>query len=127
MILLALLVAAPAPKEPIQRVTAAELSAHIRFISDDATEGRKPGTPGDELAIKYLAAELEQMGLRPAGDKGTFFQAVPLVQLHGEVPRDVSFKTANGPLTLHAGGGVQADLRIDPDAIVERAHVQDAP
>src|SRR5438034_11330871 len=107
MILLALVLAAPAPAA--SRITAAELSAHIRFISDDLTEGRKPGSPGDEIAIKYIAVELEEMGLRPAGDKGTYLQAVPLIQLHGDVPRDITFKLGDKPLILHAGGGVQAD------------------
>jgi Zn-dependent M28 family amino/carboxypeptidase len=129
MILLALLLAAPTATEraAAARVTAAELSAHIRFISDDVTEGRKPGSPGDEIAMKYIAAELEEMGLKPAGDNGTYFQSVPLIELHADVPRDITFRAGAKSLTLHTGGGVAADLRLDPDALVDRAQFTDAP
>ena len=55
------------------------LRAHIKFLSDDAMEGRAPGSRGGELAAKYLAAQLEAMGLRGAGAQGSFFQPVSLV------------------------------------------------
>src|SRR5438552_550304 len=92
MTLLALLLAFSASeKAAAARITAAEISAHVRFLSDDQLEGRKPGQPGDELAIKYLASQLEAMGYRPAGDNGTFLQPVPLVELSGEIPREANF------------------------------------
>lgn len=55
------------------------LRAHIKFLSDDQLEGRAPGAPGGELSAKYLAAQLEAMGLRGAGANGSFFQPVALV------------------------------------------------
>jgi Zn-dependent M28 family amino/carboxypeptidase len=55
------------------------LRAHIKFLSDDALEGRAPGSRGGELAAKYLAAQLEAAGLRGAGANGSFFQPVSLV------------------------------------------------
>jgi hypothetical protein len=71
--LLALLLAfSPAERAAANRITANEISAHIRFLADDLLEGRKPGSTGDELAIKYLASQLEAMGYKPAGDGGTF-------------------------------------------------------
>ncbi|HEY9284851.1 MAG TPA: M28 family peptidase [Pyrinomonadaceae bacterium] len=55
------------------------LRAHIKFLSDDALEGRAPGSRGGELAAKYIAAQLEALGLRGAGARGSFFQPVSLV------------------------------------------------
>ncbi|HYG80400.1 MAG TPA: M28 family peptidase [Pyrinomonadaceae bacterium] len=55
------------------------LRAHIKFLSDDQLEGRGTGAPGGELAAKYIAAQLEAMGLRGAGPGGSFFQPVSLV------------------------------------------------
>ncbi|HJU56832.1 MAG TPA: M28 family peptidase [Pyrinomonadaceae bacterium] len=55
------------------------LRAHIRFLSDDQLEGRGTGAPGGELAAKYIAAQLEALGLKGAGPDGSFFQPVSLV------------------------------------------------
>ncbi|MCX6609871.1 MAG: hypothetical protein NTW74_03355 [Acidobacteria bacterium] len=54
------------------------LRAHIRFLSSDLLEGRAVGTRGGELTTQYLASAFEAAGARGAGDRGTFFQRVPL-------------------------------------------------
>jgi Zn-dependent M28 family amino/carboxypeptidase len=55
------------------------LRAHIKFLSDDQLEGRGTGAPGGMLAAKYIAAQLEALGLKGAGDKSSYFQPVSLV------------------------------------------------
>ncbi|HKR02273.1 MAG TPA: M28 family peptidase [Pyrinomonadaceae bacterium] len=55
------------------------LRGHIKFLSDDQLEGRGTGAAGGELAAKYIAAQLEAMGLKGAGRDGSFFQPVSLV------------------------------------------------
>jgi len=65
-----------APSGPIREDT---LRAHIKYLSDDQLEGRGTGAPGGELAAKYIAAQLEAMGLKGAGAGGSFFQPVSLV------------------------------------------------
>ena len=128
MPILALLLAlSPAEKSAAARITPAEISGHLRFLSDDQLEGRKPGQPGDELAIKYLASQLEAMGYQPKGDNGSFLQEVPMVELHADVPRDVTFKNGDKAVTLHTGGGDQADLILEPNAHLARATVNNAP
>src|SRR3954471_20834134 len=57
------------------------LRAHLEFLSDDALEGRAPGTRGGETAAKYIATQFERLGLEPAGDSGTYFQRVPIISL----------------------------------------------
>ena len=54
------------------------MRAHIRFLSDDMLEGRAPGSRGGELAAKYIAAQLERVGVKPANNN-SFFQPVALV------------------------------------------------
>ena len=54
------------------------IRAGIRFLSDDSLEGRGTGTRGYDIAAKYMASQFEALGLQPAGDNGTYFQAVPL-------------------------------------------------
>ncbi len=62
----------------IDRIEGGRIRAHVRFLSSDLLEGRAPGTRGGELAESYIAAQFEAAGLRPAGEGGTFYQAVPL-------------------------------------------------
>ncbi|HYV65706.1 MAG TPA: M28 family peptidase [Myxococcales bacterium] len=114
------------------RITPASISGPLRFLSDDLLEGRKPGSTGADLAVKYLAAELEGAGYlpgvpaSPGSPQPSFFQPVPLITLHGHPPKQVPFQGPGGQLELSALAGVDSDLRIDPDAHVELAKVKDA-
>lgn len=55
------------------------MRANIKYLSDDLMEGRAPGARGGELAAKYIAAQMEELGLKGAGQQGSFFQPVSLV------------------------------------------------
>src|SRR5919106_988433 len=57
------------------------LRAHLKFLADDALEGRRPGTRGGDVAAKYIAAQFERLGLEPAGDSSTYFHHVPIITL----------------------------------------------
>ena len=67
-------------------VTAEGIRRHVVVLGSDGLEGRAPGSRGGNRAAAYLAAELERLGLGPAGDEG-FLQQVPL---HGSRPRPES-------------------------------------
>src|SRR5277367_253654 len=67
------------------------LAAHMRFLSDDLLEGRQTGARGHEIAARYVATELESMGLAPAGVNGAWFQPVPLRKVD-LVPEQSSFE-----------------------------------
>jgi hypothetical protein len=49
----------------------------VRYLADNALEGRRAGTPGEQCAGDYIAAEFTRLGLRPAGDSG-YFQSLSL-------------------------------------------------
>jgi Zn-dependent M28 family amino/carboxypeptidase len=57
----------------------ARLRAHVAFLADDLLEGRGPGTRGGRLAESYVATTMAVLGLKPAGEDGSYFQKVPLV------------------------------------------------
>src|SRR5215475_4142459 len=55
------------------------LAGHIKFLADDLLEGRDTGSRGHLITARYVAAEMMAMGLKPAGEHGTYFQKVTLV------------------------------------------------
>src|SRR5262245_23232180 len=48
--------------------------AHVRYLASDELKGRGDGTPELEQAAEYIAGQFRTLGLRPAGENGTFFQ-----------------------------------------------------
>jgi hypothetical protein len=57
-----------------------ELLRHIQgelgFLASDPLKGRGSGSPDELVAAMYLASELLQIGIQPAGDKGSYIQNV---------------------------------------------------
>ncbi|MBP6597343.1 MAG: M28 family peptidase [Arenimonas sp.] len=56
------------------------IEADVAFLADDLLEGRAAGTRGFDLAALYVANRYRAIGLQPAGDDGSYFQAVPLLE-----------------------------------------------
>jgi len=61
------------------RMDAKRIGEHVKFLSSDALEGRGMGQKASDLAADYLAEQLKQEGLKPAGEDSSFFQKVPMV------------------------------------------------
>ena len=59
-------------------ITPADLKIRSSIFADDSMQGRRAGTPGNVRGNAYIAAELERLGVRPAGDSGGYLQHVPL-------------------------------------------------
>ena len=71
---------APRPTEPA--ITANDLRTRLYQISDDSMHGRRIGEIGNHVVTDYVAREFKRLGLKPAGDNGTYFQELafgPLV------------------------------------------------
>ncbi len=86
---------APSPAS----ITPDNLRQHLFRIADDSMGGRDPGSKGNYQATEYVAAQFKRAGLVPAGENGTWFQAVPFV-----VQRlDVSATMKSGTAVLKAG------------------------
>jgi len=61
-------------------VCAVCIRAHMGFLASDALRGRGSGTPDEWAAATYVAAQLEQYGIAPAGDDGTYIQRGTILQ-----------------------------------------------
>jgi len=73
--------AGPAKKTSAQTNTAS-LAAHVHadmdFLASDTLHGRGSLTRDEHLAAQYCATVFEGLGLKPAGDNGTFLQKIPV-------------------------------------------------
>lgn len=56
-------------------IRAEDLRIHIEHLASPKMEGRMTGTDGERMATEYVARYLEDLGLQPEGDDGTFYQS----------------------------------------------------
>jgi Zn-dependent M28 family amino/carboxypeptidase len=98
----------PAARSAAAAIDPEKIRAHVRFLSLDLLEGRGPGTRGAELAAEYIATQFALDGLEPAGDKGSYFQQVPLIAVHTvEDKTKFAFVPASGqPIDLTYGSQI---------------------
>jgi Peptidase family M28 len=86
----------PTPRGPTTGgITAGDLRNRIAIFADDSMQGRRTGTPGNVKGNAYIASELRRLGLRPAGDTGSYLQRVPLM----------SYAADSAHATLRVGSG----------------------
>ena len=67
------------PTPTTAAITPADLQTRLYIFADDSMQGRLLATAGNVKGVEYIAAELRRMGLEPAGENGTYFQTVNLV------------------------------------------------
>src|SRR6185312_10479359 len=75
--------------------------SHVQALANDSLNGRDTGSEGYRRAAQYVAAQLEQAGLKPAGENG-FYQSVPLRALRFRPDQSsVELVRARGVTKLH--------------------------
>jgi hypothetical protein len=82
-------------------LTATDLRLRLFALAHDSMVGRAPGEIGDFKATSWIADEFARVGLKPAGDNGTWFQNLPFFRRAPDT-RD----------TLRVDGGI-ARLGVD--------------
>lgn len=97
--------AAPDPG-PAERI-----KAHITFLASDLLQGREAGSAGFDIAANYVASQFAQLGLKPAGANGGYFQPVPLLATR---PAD------EGRFVLRGRDGAEVPLVFGEDVMVGR-------
>ena len=87
------------PQPTSAAITPGDLMTRLYIFADDSMEGRETGTRGHLKSTAYIANELQRLGLKPAGDNGTFFQNVPLIRRAFDEKSTITV----GQTTLHGG------------------------
>ena len=96
-----------------KEITGDYMRSIVVEISDDRYEGRGPGSEGDAMARAYLAIRMEELGLEPAAEDGSWEQPFDLVGVNSSQPDSWTFEGHGQSLTLKqwdqfiVGGGIQ--------------------
>ena len=110
---------APAPAElplaSMPKIDAQKILEHIKVLSSDEYEGRKPGTKGEELSVNYIQEQFKGLNLKPGNPDGTYLQKVPLVGITGVQAK---------PLTI-AKGAKKQTFKWSDDVVAWTKHVAD--
>lgn len=111
----------PRARSAMKELQKGPFRAHMAFLADDLLEGRGTGARGHEIAARYVAAQFEAMGLKPAGVDGTYYQRVPMRGIR-VVPEKCSLSiTENGSKSQLKWGDdfLMFGSAANPDASVE--------
>ena len=76
---------------------------HLRYLAGPECAGRGTGQPGYMAAAAYVAARFEEMGLKPVGNYGSFYQAVPYTRM---TPDPAGTYLVGAGLTMKLGQGM---------------------
>ena len=102
----------------VPAITACDLMTRLYIYADDSMRDREAGTPDAIRATVWIEHEVRRLGLRPAGDNGTYFQSMP-----------VSARIVSSASTITSGGktfrtdvdfypgGATADRKITADVV----------
>jgi hypothetical protein len=66
-----------APRPTETAITANDLRTRLYQFADDSMQGRRIGEIGNYKGTAYIASEFKRLGLKPAGDNGSYFQNMP--------------------------------------------------
>jgi hypothetical protein len=102
----------------VAAITPCDLMTRLYIYSADSLRGREAGTPDAINATAWIEREVRRLGLRPAGDNGTYFQAMPV---SARIVSSVSTITTAGK-TFRTDvdfypGGATADRKVTGDVV----------
>jgi Zn-dependent M28 family amino/carboxypeptidase len=103
-------------------IDAQRMSDIVRTLASDDFQGRAPGTAGEAKTLAYLTAQFRDLGLEPAGEKGGWTQAVPLLRTQVGTPKVLSFSLAGKRSELKQGAEIYVStLRNTNRVVIENA------
>ena len=92
-------------------------------LASDEFEGRAPGTPGEEKTVALLIERFKAAGLQP-GNKGSWTQDVPLVEMTAKNISPLTFTGGKTSLSLASGTQFAAfSYRVQPSIAVKDSDV----
>jgi hypothetical protein len=125
------------PQPTTAAITAADAMTRLYIFADDSMMGRRAGELGGLKGTAYIEREVRRLHLEPAGDNGTFFQAVPLVTRTVDAKSQLMVDTdplvmgtdylpiglagvprsIDGAQVIYAGNAADSTASISPDQV----------
>src|SRR6266481_1583163 len=97
------------------KICTACIRAHMEFLASDALRGRGSATPDELVAATYVGVVLEQYGIAPAGDDGTYLQRAVILQPKLRAAPVVRYRTDGGsPTSWTYGQDFEAEYFSNP-------------
>jgi S1-C subfamily serine protease len=101
----------------------ARLLKDLTYLTSDECEGRGVGTKGIDLAADHIAREFAKAGLKPGGDRGTYFQnfqvsaaarveRTPTLVLTGPLGQTITLEADHNFTIQRPSGSGKADAPI---------------
>ncbi|MFM7029438.1 MAG: M28 family metallopeptidase [Chakrabartia sp.] len=120
---LPLLLAATTLSAAPPEISVPTLKEVTKTLSSDMFEGRAPTSPGEDKTIGYLAGRFAAIGLQP-GNKGSWFQDVPMVRMTADPAMQLRFAGGKAPVDLaYKTDFVASSYRITPKTEIANSDV----
>jgi Zn-dependent M28 family amino/carboxypeptidase len=104
-------------------ISTGTLKEVTRTLSSDTFEGRAPTTPAEDKTIGYVAGRFAAAGLQP-GNKGEWFQKVPLVEIGASPAMHLDITGGKAPLSFaYKTDMVAASYRVVPQTDIKASDI----
>lgn len=90
----------------VSAITQADLKEWLSYLASDELQGRQVYTEGLGLAGAYIADHLEDWGVKPGGDNGSYFQVVKVLGVNVKRNSSVTVTVNGQSRTFKDGEGV---------------------
>ena len=87
-------------------ITPELLRGWLTYISSDELQGRETFSEGLGLAAAYIADQLKAAGVKPGGDRGSYFQRVPVLGVNSTNRSTVTVEVNGQSRTFKDGEGI---------------------
>ncbi|NDK55369.1 M28 family peptidase [Pontibacter fetidus] len=110
----------PKVAKAIKKADSNAIKAHIDYLADDKLLGRKPGTPGYQMAVDYVIDQFKKTGVAPAGENNSYLQTVRLRQATTGPNASIAISSKDGKSeTLNAENAVIYPNPAQPSVTIE--------
>jgi hypothetical protein len=93
-------------------ISQTDLREWLSYIASDALEGRAAFSEGFALGTDYVARHLQEWGVKPAGDHGTYFQRVAVLGVQADNRSTLTVAIGGQTRTFKQGEGIRLPANV---------------
>lgn len=106
-----------------EAIAEADLRQWLTYLASDELQGRATFSEGLGVAAGYIAAHLAQWGVKPAGDGGTYLQAVRVRSVRTHSRASVTVQANGQTRTFRDGEGITFPRQMGGRQTVEGSEI----